>query len=170
MTDPTILNFADLIQPRLALCAIELGCNRSWATAPKGKVEREDVPFSYSLIGAVTESTRSRGTVRIGRNYIQRIFLFPYSGGADSLSGGAEANEIGSQWADRPYFYYAAHNTLATATLPPLRYCLQVTVPPDPGLVVRPAPGGERFACLEYTLNIVMAANLIPFSAPYSEV
>lgn len=169
--DNPVLTFSKSVQERLALCAIDMGCNRSWATAPRMKVEREEFPFSYSLLGGVVAPVgQTRGVVRVARNYIQRIFLFPYTGGADFESGGAESNLIATEWADRGYFYYLAHDTLATDTLPALRYCKGVLISPDPGLVVRPAPGGERCACIEYPLTIVMAANLQPFSPPYSEV
>lgn len=166
----SLVTFSNLVQPRLAACAIEMGCVRAWSTAPRMRVEREDCPFSYSLIGGTFAPTvQSERLVKVSRAYIQRIFLFPYAGGADTESGGAESNEIASLWADRAHFYYRAHNTLATESEPSLRYCLGVQSMSDPGLVVRPAPGGERFSCLEYTLNIIMAANVKPFSPPLSE-
>ena len=82
---------------------------------------------------------------------------------------GAESNEIALDWESKIPFYYQAHDRLGTENLPDLRYCLGVMGLSDVGLTTRRAPGGVMFAALEYSIQIVMAAKVDSFSAPYPD-
>lgn len=168
MALPVTPSLAGLTLERMALCAIELGCNQSWSTAPKMKIERENIPAAYGLLGVTTiPSVRTRGLMRVNRVFTQRFLLFPFSGGSDIESGGAEANLIALEWIDKIHFYYHSHDTLATETLAPLNYATVLDVS-DTGLVTRKAPGGNLFAALDIVLTISLAANLPRFSPPYA--
>lgn len=155
------------VQNRMAACAIELGCALSWATAPRMKIEREGIPAAYGLLGVTSiPSVQSRGVMKVSRVFTQRFLLFPYTGGADIESGGAEGNLIALEWIDKIHFYYHSHDTLATETLAPLRNCV-VTNVADTGLIARKAPGGNMFAAIDASITVLMAANLPRFSPPY---
>lgn len=165
-----MINFAAEVMNRLRLNALEMGFSNAWATAPRMRIERGDMPAAYSLIGGTFAPTvRSRGVVKVSRTYIQRFLLYPFAGGLDDLDYGAEANQIALEWIDLIHFYYQTHERLGTLIEPELRYCEGVISVSDSGLVSRRAPGGQICAALDFSLNIVMAAKADSFSPPYIE-
>ena len=102
MALPVTPLLSSLFQERIAKCAIELGCSMSWATAPKMNIEREHIPAAYGLLGVTgISAVQSRGVLKIQRQFTQRFLLFPFSGGSDIESGGAEANLIALEWIDK---------------------------------------------------------------------
>ena len=161
----------DYVMPRLALCAKEFGVKNAWSTAPKKAITKALCPCSYSLLGGTFAPTiKSKGRVVVSRTYIQRILIYPFSAGLSDLNDGSEANMRALEFETAAHFYYQSHEYLATAEESDLRFCLGIMGVTDSGLVTRNAPGGGKYAALDFAINIVMAANADQFSSPYSEV
>ncbi len=167
MTTPDLTK---MVLERLAACGLELGLKRTWTSPPRRKIEQVDTPCAYGLVGPTfQETTQNQGMVNVGRSYIQRFLLFPFAGGSDDLTAGAESNQIALEWIDKVTFYYQARPNLQTAQLPELRYCKGIMNMSDSGLVLRPAPGDESYAAIDFSLNIIMAARVQRAPSPYYE-
>ena len=164
-----MIKFDELVAERLALCGLDMGLSRTWATAPASAVEREELPCAYTLFGATfAPSVVTQGLVNIGRTYIQRFLLLPFDAGATDSLEGAEANVLGSEWLARLHFYYHARPRLGSASFADLRYCHGIRQITDSGLVIRRAPGGASYAAIDLSLNIVMAAASDRVATPYN--
>ncbi len=159
----------DLVLDRLKRCAEDFGVKRAWAQPPSQKIQREDLPCVYGLLGPTYDTTlvATRGFLQTPRVYIQRLLLMPFAGGADDLAAGAEANGLASRWATIVRGYYHSHPTLHTTALPALRFCKGVEDQADTGIVIRTAPGGTLCAAIDFSLSIVMAAALPVAPIPY---
>lgn len=171
------VQFADLVLERLALCGLDMGLERTSKTAPQTKLDRDDLPFAYGLMGGFFAPVNTAaGIVKVPRTYIQRILIYPIGGGINDIDDGAESNVRALEWIDRAHFYYAARPNLQIeiSELFPdgyaeLDYCEGVMGTTDSGLVSRPAPGGLQCAAIDVSINIIMAARVNRVASPYRE-
>lgn len=175
-----IPNLEDNVTERLALCALDImtlsgltigtagGNGRAWQYPPAQKIVKEDLPAVYHMIGATFEYGQvSKGEYVSAVNYIQRWLIAPFASGADDLTAGNEMWTRAAPYFSLVPFYFRAYPRLATSTLEDLQYCaginlekLQAPEVPHEGLVGRPAPGGQLFACIDFVLPIVMKMNV----------
>lgn len=172
MTAPTIVNDGLLewsVAERLAACGLEMGATRTWVVPPGQKIQREDMPCAYTLIGPTYQPvTVAQGILTVARTYIQRVLIMPWEGKPTDVNEGHEAVVKAIAWAGRLHAYYHDRPQLNTQELPALRYCKSIFSTSDSGLVQRTAPGGTLCAAVDFSLNIIMTAKANKIYRPYT--
>lgn len=164
------VNLEALVCERLRLCAEDMGLKRAWDTPPSSRIERDDMPCAYTLIGptfAAQTQVSARGLIVIPRNYVFRVILWPMQAGTDDQAGGAEGTRLALEWTTKVHLYFASHPRLSTSTLEDLRWCQgivgsagQSPILSDTGFVERRVPGGETAGAIDFTLPIVMSGSV----------
>lgn len=157
-----------LVLQRLAVCGLEMGLTRTWDTPPGQKIQKEDFPCAYGLVGPTYQPvTQAQGIITVARTYVQRVLIMAFEGKPTDLDEGHEAVFQSVGWVSRLHAYYHNRPQLHTAELEMLRYCKGIQSTNDNGLVLRVAPGGTQCAAIEFSLNIVMSAKARNIYRPY---
>lgn len=163
------MSFERSVLERLALCGVDFGLKRAWDVPPKKKVQREDLPCAYGLVGATySPIVQSPGQLVLPRTYTQRILVALFDGAPDKFVQGNEALVEANEWTTLPHFYYAAHPQLATTNLPKLNGCKAVEQTSDTGVVFRRAPGGSWAVAIDVLINVLMSGNVQIAPSNYS--
>lgn len=157
----TNVSFEGKVLERLALCALDFGLKRAWDVPPKKKIQREELPCAYGLIGATyAPVVRSPGQLVLPRTYTQRILVAFFDGSPDKFVQGNEALVQANEWTTIPHLYYAEHPQLSTTALPKLNGCKDVEQTSDTGVVFRRAPGGAWAVAIDVLINVLMSGNI----------
>jgi hypothetical protein len=161
-------NFEQLVTDRLAAAGLDMGLKATWNVPPKRRIQQEELPCAYTLIGAVYQPViRTQGQLSYGRMYVQRILLKPFDGSPDKMDAGNEAMLEVIEWSSKVHFYYHERPQLSTSTLPKLNGCKMVERTEDSGTVYRTAPGGATYTAIDVVLFVLMAASIQTVSIPY---
>lgn len=164
----TFTDLHDIILARMALNALEIeGIETTWAQAPKKAIIRDECPSAYTLVGGVTQPAQvSKGLIRFERIFLQRFIIAPFNAGSN-LNEGSEILLRAQPFYSLVPAYYLSHPRLHTETLPELTNVVEVTTVADPGLSVKPVPGGKPFAVIDFAINIIYTARSPETTIPY---